>query len=246
MPVCCITYENLSWSAWKKCLWNDDVAVFRFFCPDWAATEPDWPKWVQPDERARAQRYRRQEDQFRSLYARSLLRVLLGNYLNQHPLAIRLTTGIANKPELAGDPEWQFNVAHSGNWILLAISRDSVGIDVEALKPDFPFRDVMPFGFNAQEQQYIDLAEPSRSCFYDLWTRKEALAKATALGIYADFTNIPSLPGVYGATANRMGADSSWTVGGFMVADGYPGAVAYQRVGAAPRFYTLDAGLYDQ
>lgn len=246
MPVCCTIYEDLSWATWRRCPWNEDVAVFRFFCLDWVSTAPDWHEWVDPEERQRAQRYRRQEDRFRSLYARSLLRILLGSYLNQHPLAIRLTTGVTNKPELVSNPEWYFNIAHSGNWILLAIARASVGVDVEEVKPDFPFRAVIPFSFNTQERQYIDVAEQGRLRFYELWTRKEALVKATAQGIDDNLTQIPSLPGVHRTTTNRMEVDDAWVVGGFWVADGYPGAIAHQRMATAPQFYTLDLGLYNQ
>ncbi|MDB5241711.1 MAG: hypothetical protein JWP57_2336 [Spirosoma sp.] len=236
-------YDYFTWIAWQMCPFNEDVAVFRFYCPDWLANPPVWQAMLQPDEIQRAQRYRRQEDRFRSLYARSLLRVLLGKYLNQPALAVHLTRGMNNKPKLVDDSGWYFNTAHSGNWIVLAIGKTEIGVDVEAIKADFPFEDVLPFSFNAQERLTIEQAEQGRLRFYELWIRKEALVKATGQGIGPDFTDIASRLGAVWETTYRMDAGDAWTVGGFTVDKGYPGAVAYKPLAATPRFYTLDSGL---
>lgn len=239
----CVDHKSVTWADWPGELASDPLAVFRVALPDeGAAFMPYLRSLLAPDEMARAARYRRPADQLRFGCVRGLLRVLLGQYTNQPPDQIEFTAGVNQKPELKGAASWQFNVSHSANWALIAIGKVRVGVDLEWVNPDFSFRDVLPISFSPDEQRYIDACSDARLCFYRLWTRKEALVKATAKGMDDAFDRVPSLPGVHPANAQVIGQEGHWTVHSFAVADGYPAAVAFEDlIPMIPRFYTLRA-----
>lgn len=254
--VYCATLPTIAWLRQPARPYADELAVFRFQLTDRAGLDAHLRRWLQPDELARAERYRRNEDQRRFVYARGLLRLLAGAYTNQLPALVRFKAGINQKPELAGAAGWHFNVSHSGDWILIAFSQTAVGVDVEQVNPALPLTNVLPASFSQNEQAYVVAQADARLSFYHLWTRKEALAKATAKGIDDDLHRLPCLDGAHSPPVHLLG-EGAWTVWSFAVADAYSAAVAYQATGMpdrraadhgvpdrtlTPRFYTLDAG----
>lgn len=184
-----------------------------------------------PAERARAARYLLPADQARFAVGRASLRYLLGQRLGQPAVAVPLLLSPFGKPQLpaAVGPQLHFNLTHSGDWVLLALSPRAVGIDVEKWEPDLDFTDVAAICFSPDERRYLQLSPTPRAAFYALWTRQEALAKATGRGLRDE---------AGGA------ADARWTVHSFEAAPGYPAALAYP-AGWQPEvwFSDFDAGL---
>ncbi|GAB4019208.1 hypothetical protein GCM10028773_21370 [Spirosoma koreense] len=119
-----------------------------------------------------------------------------------------------------------------------------MGIDVEEIKSDFPLADVIPVGFTNEERQYIGTDEQAPLRFYELWTRKEAFVKAIGTGIDENFPQIPSLIGFYQLVPASGKPDCTWRVDSFSIAEGYLGAVAYDRTSENLQFYTLDGSLF--
>jgi 4'-phosphopantetheinyl transferase len=244
--VSCDTFQDVPWLHWSDCLYDDVVAVFRFQLLTSVPISPYLNALLQPDEAKRADRYFRHEDRQRFIYARSILRILSGNYINQSPEQIRFTIGRNKKPMLAGDTGWHINVSHSGNWILLAIGKVSVGVDVEKIDLQFAFQDILPNSFGRVEQDYIEMGTHAHWRFYQLWTRKEALLKATGKGMDDDFCQVPSLDGFHMTESRVIGETGSWLVKSFSVSPDYLAAVAYQATVQIPKFYTIDSGLFIQ
>ena len=192
----------------------------------------------------KAERYHQPGDVLRFIGTRGMLRVLLARYTHQLPGSIEFAPGPNRKPELKHSGGWQFNVSHAGNWILIAIGKAHVGVDVDQVNPDFSFRDVMDASFSPAERQYINGCMDARRGFFELWTRKEALVKATAKGIDDEFDQMPSLPGTHPVGSRLLGSAGHWTVSSFAVADGYPAAVAHDGPWwSMPRFYTIQTRL---
>ena len=242
--VTCSDLQHVTWSPWSACSFNDELAVFRFSLSEGAGLVSHLRGLLSPDEIARAARYRRPTDQLRFSCARGLLRVVLSRYTNQPPDHIEFVAGLNRKPGLAWPVGWHFNVSHSGDWILIAVGKVRVGVDLEWVNPDFSFQDVLPISFNSAEQHYIGACSDARLCFYQLWTRKEALVKATAQGMNDTFGQIPSLTGIHSTNAQLIGQDGPWLVNSFSVADGYPAAVAYDGTSQVePHLYTLNAAM---
>lgn len=242
--IVCNDYGRVIWLDWMSCLFRDDLAVFRFYYSEDTIYQPDWSALLHPDEIERGWRYHRRDDRLRSLYTRSLLRILVGKYTNQHPLAIRLIKGLRNKPELSDNIGWNLNATHSGNWILLAIGKYKVGVDVEEVKPNFSFADIIPFIFSTQERQYIEADRKDIGRFYELWTRKEAFVKAIGSGIDETFSQVPALPGFHKCENTKSAVAEEWAIDGFYLAEGYPAAIAYNCNPRHLQFFTLDHGIF--
>jgi 4'-phosphopantetheinyl transferase len=84
------------------------------------------------EEQVRAKRYRYPKDYNQFVVARGLLRRLLGKYLGLDPSAVAFTYGSHGKPIVEG---LEFNLAHSGGWVLFGISGDrAIGVDIERMQ----------------------------------------------------------------------------------------------------------------
>ena len=142
-----------------------------------------------PDEQQRAARYARLADRLRFQVGRASLRHLLGQQLGLPPAAVPLRLSPLGKPELAGSAgpnNVHFNVAHSGEWVLLALAAHPVGIDVEEQNPTLDFADVAAHRFGPAERQRLAQSAQPVATFYQLWTQLEARAKAAGLGLSAE------------------------------------------------------------
>ena len=97
-------------------------------------------------------------DRLRYLIGRGLLRLLLGRYLDVAPQDLRFETMAAGKPHLAaGQGRLQFNLAHSGEYVLIAIADGrTVGIDVEEVRDDLDACQVAAHFFSPNEQRDLE------------------------------------------------------------------------------------------
>lgn len=163
-------------------LWCADLAAQTFSLDSLQTT-------LSEDERNRAQRFRFQEDRTRYIVARSFLRLVLGRYLNVAPASHRFGYGAQGKPWLMderGAPQaLQFNVAHSGELILYALSgQQEVGIDVEHIRVETSYETIAEQFFSPAEVtalRSLPFAEQPQA-FFNCWTRKEAYLKARGDG----------------------------------------------------------------
>ena len=243
--VTCTAFQDVTWLPGSVCSFSDRLAVFRVALADGAACMPYLHQLLSPDEMERVGRYRNADDQLRFGCTRGLLRMVLGQYVDQLPECVEFVPGVNRKPVLKKPAGWYFNVSHSGAWSLIAVGRSPVGVDLEWVNPDFPFLDVLPASFSPHEQRHLDACGNARQDFYQLWTRKEALVKATAKGMDEEFSQIPSLTGTHAVDPLLIGQRGHWMVNGFAAADGYLAALAYDRAwGVNPRFYALDSALF--
>lgn len=164
-------------------LWCADLATQTFSLEFLQTT-------LSKDERNRAQRFRFQQDQTRYTVARGCLRLILGRYLNVAAASLRFGYGAQGKPWLMderGAPHaLQFNVAHSGELILYALSwQQEVGIDVELIRVETSYETIAKQFFSPAEVaalRSLPLAEQPQA-FFNCWTRKEAYLKARGEGL---------------------------------------------------------------
>lgn len=140
-----------------------------------------WAQLLTQEERAHASRFRFAIDHDRNVIGRAAARVAIGDALGIPPLDVVFTTGPQGKP----CSPVKFNVSHSGEWVLLALSSEDreVGVDVELARPDLELMDIARTVFTSQE---LDLLrqdpEQIRSRFFRIWARKEAVLKAWGTG----------------------------------------------------------------
>jgi len=157
---------------------------------DISPTECDrlW-QFLSEDERSRAARFKRERLKISFIAARGNLRIILAQWLNCEPREIYFQYGDRGKPYLQNNQEIYFNLAHSQNLAIYAVSRDrEVGIDLEFINPNCDVEGIAKRYFLPSEQQVIkDLGDRHKDlaiqAFYRAWTLKEAYGKATGAGI---------------------------------------------------------------
>lgn len=83
----------------------------------------------------------------------------------------------------------RFNVSHSKGLVALAISnKREIGLDLEAIRD--PKNGLLSYACSEEEQKYV---RDGRS-FFEIWTAKESLVKASGRGIDRAAKSIPALP----------------------------------------------------
>lgn len=168
----------------------DTNHVFKIKISDFQHRITDYPSTLSQQEIDRASRFLKQEDKENYLLRKYALRIILGNFSGRPPAEIRYHKTENKKPAIANI---QFNTSHTKGYAVIAVSQETVGIDIEYLNRDFDYSDLLPSCFSAEESRLISLSEDMQQRFYILWTRKEALIKATGEGLAENLSDIPSL-----------------------------------------------------
>ncbi|MGI6212228.1 MAG: 4'-phosphopantetheinyl transferase family protein [Anaerovoracaceae bacterium] len=84
-----------------------------------------------------------------------------------------IVTAPGGKPFFRGDPFF-FSITHTGDLWACAFSSENIGLDVQKKKDVPPYR-VAGRLFTEREQALVRTG--GRDAFYQIWTRREALAK---------------------------------------------------------------------
>jgi len=198
------------------------------------------------DERTRADRFRFARDRARFVAARGTLREILGRYLDREPAALRFAYGAHGKPALAETSTGlRFNLAHSGDAALFAVrwERD-IGVDLEPARTDLDLGELAAIVLTPGERALLAAAPPDRrhELFAALWTRKEALAKATGLGLALPFDRVAAAP--LGDLADWIEPDGPflgdrrWSLRSLDVGPGFAAALAVEGDGVEVRDQT--------
>ena len=179
------------------------------------------------DEILKASRFLHPKDRDSFISRRTALRILLSRYTDIPASEIEFIAGKNKKPELRSESnKIRFNVSHSGELILIAISDTEIGIDIERIETGFNYSDIAKHSFSEQEISRIEQAADSRDLFFKLWTRKEALAKASSKGLDDDLKDIPCLDGWHSIDDKLIGLNSTWQLNSFGIDHEYAGSIA--------------------
>jgi 4'-phosphopantetheinyl transferase len=208
--------DDVKWQSGTGCdykLNDDQVDVWRIKISSNLAFIDDFFKVLLPDEIMRANRYVQKKDRLRFVVSRGALRCLLSKYTNQSASAIKFVIS-ANKKPFIYDQKLKYNVSHSGDWVLIAISNTEVGVDTEEMDPLFSYKEILADNFSSDEINYI-AHQDSINSFYLLWTRKEAITKATALGLDDSLKYIPCLNGGHEINSGMLSSAKNWQLNSF-------------------------------
>jgi 4'-phosphopantetheinyl transferase len=183
------------------------------------------------DEVGRANRLRASKSRWRFQASRIALRKILAAYMECTPSELKFGYGDAGKPTLKAhhkDRELanlSFNLSHSDQLALLAVSgTGSVGVDVEKIRERPAIDRIVQRHFSPKEREgWLMLGTSDRLTeFYRVWTRKEALLKASSLGLSWPLTGADSLRGVID--------QASFWLKDLDLGSNFTGAVACERV----------------
>jgi 4'-phosphopantetheinyl transferase len=205
------------------------------------AERPALHELLSDDERARFERFKVEGARLSFLVSRGFLRTMLGQALGCEPGSLSFGEGPHGKPFLMGphaDSGIEFNVSHSGDLVLYAVSRGrTLGVDVEWKKQDRELEKLARRFFAPGEaRRLLEDATPAErlDSFYRCWTRKEAYLKAKGTGLTTRLSSfeVTFLPGVAPAMLHTEvpGEDpSDWKVFAVGVPEGYEAALVVHR-----------------
>jgi 4'-phosphopantetheinyl transferase len=127
----------------------------------------------------KADRYLRREDRIRCICAGQLLRFALES------ADFQVKIGPYGKPEVKDRPDFQYNLSHSGNWVVIGCASTPVGIDVEEMDWNPGKEKLSRRFFTPDEQDYVFCQTPGEIAqrFYEIWTAKESYLKYLGIGL---------------------------------------------------------------
>jgi 4'-phosphopantetheinyl transferase len=193
--------------------------------------------FLNEEERARAGRFVRPEDQDRFTFAHGSLRVVLARYLGVEPPALRFLGGPTGKPALLdqqGRPHVLcFNLSHSHGRMLVAVANgQDVGIDLEQVRTNVePLRLAERFYTQAEFERIKGRPVSEHAAqFYQLWVAKEAFLKAQAAGIPSlqQCEIVPPDSSLHASVRLSPGSamQQGWTIQWLNCGPGWQGAVS--------------------
>lgn len=120
-----------------------------------------------------------------------ILRLLLSKYTNKQPEKITFYKNKYGKPFIKSS-NLKFNISHSKEKLVVAISECEVGVDVEYIDTNFDIGDIIDIVLSENEKLSIKTLNPKlqKKQFFLYWTQKEALLKAIGTGINTDLNTL--------------------------------------------------------
>jgi 4'-phosphopantetheinyl transferase len=139
--------------------------------------------YLSQDRRKKLEKFKFLEDRLRSLFSELLVRTYAIEKWGMANDEIHFNRNMFGKPAISGFPQYQFNISHSGHWVVAVFDNLPVGIDIEEIAQidlsvsDFCFSQVEKTQLSEQPN------ESKLSYFFRLWTLKESYIKAVGKGL---------------------------------------------------------------
>ena len=197
--------------------------------------------FLSPTELSRSQQFRVPHPQEQFIATRSILRLLLSQYLGMHPLDIQFEKSPTGKPSLSPpqDSPVQFNVSHTKGMALVAITlTDPIGVDLEWEDRRIQEGEIAQRFFSARESAILTALSPEQRTreFFKYWTCKEAYLKMLGVGLTeqlseCEITLQDKSTEAHVSLAFRGDPDTPYSLTWLDIAPQYIGAVA---VGGTP------------
>ena len=133
------------------------------------------------------------DDRRRFITGRYMLRHILAEILKVTPADVALLISSLGKPWVCHDRPLFFNLSHSGDCVLIALShRDEVGVDVQIRHPTARIRRMAADFITPEEHRFLTELSPEQegSMLHQLWAGKEAALKALGCGLARDPASI--------------------------------------------------------
>jgi 4'-phosphopantetheinyl transferase len=139
--------------------------------------------YISIDKQKRIKRFKFWQDEQRALLGAVLIKKLIAGKLSLNPEKIILKQNEYGKPHLESQPNFYFNISHSGSWVVCGISNNCIGIDVEKIK-EINF-DIAKRFFSIEENNDLNkkAGHEKQKYFFDLWTLKESYIKNIGKGL---------------------------------------------------------------
>lgn len=138
-------------------------------------------KIISKDRMKSANKYKFQDDKKRSLLAELIVRYALRYDFGLNGSSIFFEKNSFGKPYIKDSP-LQFNISHSGEYVICAVSDKPVGIDIEIYGK---YQENLLNYFHQNERSFLMKipVETRWKYFYNLWSLKESFIKYLGRGL---------------------------------------------------------------
>ncbi len=109
---------------------------------------------IDSNKKSRIQKFHNKEDKIRTLIGEILIRTIIIKELDIRNNNIKFAQNQYNKPYLKSHTQFNFNISHSGRYVLCAVDNKPIGIDVEEVKP-IDYKNIVKRFFYVSESNYI-------------------------------------------------------------------------------------------
>jgi 4'-phosphopantetheinyl transferase len=191
MKVLDFIHHQLEWQNYKQEIeLNKDIThVFKINMSIYDKIKPEYLSVLDINEITKANRFKNEDDRKRYVLGKYFSRIILSTILSLRPKDIHFSFTGNKKPYIEGV---HFNISHSGRFTIIAISPKPVGIDIEYINEKFDFAPLLNICFKEAELNNIHNIVD----FYTLWTRKEAVLKASGEGLIDNLHDIECLKNI--------------------------------------------------
>jgi 4'-phosphopantetheinyl transferase len=222
---------------------SNKIDVWKINIPSHLSLLDTFRLILSPEEIAKANSFYQTKDKNRHIIGRGAIRSILEKYLNQPASLIKFKEETNKKPYLinSGKNNLFYNISYAADWILLAVANSEIGVDAELIKHNFDFRGIIYKNFSGDEVNYIINYKIPADHFFLLWTRKEALIKATGQGLNDHLKLMPVLDGTHLVQSDIISSINDWEIHSFKINDQYIASIAAVFPAGEIRFF--DANL---
>ena len=167
----------------------------------------------------------------RHICAHASARSILALYLETQPGELQIGRENAGKPFIQhpANRGLHFNLSHSDDTALLAVSRDApVGVDTEATRELPDWRGLASRFLSERENRQLNRLSPDKQphAFYRFWVRKEAYLKGIGTGIALGLPSFSVQVGRGFQEVHDPSCKTTWWVAELEAPDGFVAAVA--------------------
>lgn len=138
---------------------------------------------VSKDRIERSAKFKNDADRKRSVAVEYLLFDMVEEYAGFRPDSLIYDS--KRKPHIFDDNGYDlihFSLSHSGDYVACIVSDKLCGIDIEKHSEKREYEKIAKRVCTENELKYVD----SQKAFYDIWTLKESMLKATGEGLSLD------------------------------------------------------------
>lgn len=140
--------------------------------------------FISLEKKYKIERFVHKKDKIRALIGELLIRNIIIEKLGRRNQDIIFDKNLYGKPYLKAYRNFNFNISHSGDFVVCAIDDKPIGIDIEQVK-QMEYMDIAKRFFSPSELAYI---EKDNLCneiekFYEIWTLKESYIKCCGEGL---------------------------------------------------------------
>lgn len=140
--------------------------------------------FINTEKKSKIERFTIKKDKIRTLIGDLLIRSIIVEKLGIKNKKIIFNKNEYGKPYLKDYINFNFNISHSGEFVVCAIDDKPIGIDIEQIK-HMEYEDIAESFFSVSEFEYIakaDLRSRAKR-FYEIWTLKESYIKCCGQGL---------------------------------------------------------------